>query len=269
MKKITLVAIALLCSVAFTDCAAKKPVKQAPKVDPQQAYLDSLKRAKEIRQLEMELQAQEEDFKMEREARKAEKESEMEIAKLRAQNAKKATEKRLDQKLYTPCIDESYDKHGEYMAGIGIAENQMERGRGTLQANRYAVEDIATRYIGVISNAVSQYAKDVNTRQKGMVKEDELEGEATAIGRSSIEKHAETVCREYGHADDGTYTCYVAVHVPVGKMMNDLQNQMQVLQVDADRARFREFVEAELNRQAAEKEAEQQMLNELRTQNGL
>ena len=29
MKKITLVAMAVLCSVAFTNCAAKKPVKKA------------------------------------------------------------------------------------------------------------------------------------------------------------------------------------------------------------------------------------------------
>ena len=266
MKKIMLVAMALISSVAFTNCAAKKPVKKAAEpapapvqqIDPQQAKLDSLKRAQEIRRIELQMQAEEAQYK-----------AEMEIAMLKAANAKKATEMRLEQKLHTPCIDESYDKHGEYMAGLGIAENQIERGRGTLQANRYAIEDIATRYIGMISNAVSQYAKDVNTRQKGMVKEDELEGEATAIGKASIEKHAEPVCREYGKADDGTYTCYVAVHVPVGKIMNDLQNQMQVLQVDADRARFRQFVEEEMNKQAAEKEAEQQMLNDLRTQNGL
>ena len=51
--------------------------------------------------------------------------------------------------------------------------------------------------------------------------------------------------------------------------MDDLQNQMQVLQVDADRARFRDFVEKELNKQAAEKEAEQKELDSLRQQMGL
>lgn len=255
--------MALVCSVSFTNCAAKKPVKAAEpapaqRVDPQQAYLDSLKRAQEIRRIELQMEAEEAQMK-----------ADMEIAKLKAENARKATEKRLEQKLYTPCIDQSYDKHGEYMAGLGIAENQLERGRGTLQANRYAIEDISTRYIGAISNAVSQYAKDVNTRTNGQFKEDELEGEATAIGKASIEKNAEPVCREYAKADNGTYTCYIAVHVPIGKVMDDLQNQMQVLQVDADRARFRDFVEKELNKQAAEKEAEQKELDSLRQQMGL
>ncbi len=267
MKKSVLVVLSL---VLCMSCAAKKPVKQAePKVDPQQAYLDSLKRVKEIRQVEMELQAQEEDFKMEREAKKAEKQSEMEIAKLKAQNARNATAMRLEQKLHIPCIEESYDKHGEYMAGLGIAENQIDRKDGIMAANRIAIEDVATRYIGTISNAVSNYAKDVNTRQRQQVKESELEGEATAIGKKAIDKYAEAVCREFGQALDGTYTAYVAVHVPIGKVLNDLQNQMQVIQVDADRARFRQFVEEELNKQAFEKEQEQKQLDELRQQNGL
>lgn len=256
--------MALLCSVAFTNCAAKKPVKQ--KVDPQQAYLDSLRRAQEIQRIEREMKAEAEDYEMERAAKKAEKEAEMEIAKLRAENARKATAMRLEQKLFIPCIDESYDKHGEYMAGLGIAENHIDRKDAELAANRIAIEDVSTRYIGTISNAVSNYAKDVNTRQRQMIKESELEGEATAIGKKAIDKYAETVCHDYGQADDGTFTAYVAVHVPLGKVMSELENQLQVLQVDADRARFREFVEKELGKQAAEKEAEQKQLEELRQQ---
>ena len=102
-----------------------------------------------------------------------------------------------------------------------------------------------------------------------MIKESELEGEATAIGKKAIDKYAEAVCRDFGQANDGTFTAYVAVHVPLGKVLSDLENQLQVLQVDADRARFREFVEQELGKQAAEKEAEQKQLDELRQQSGL
>ncbi len=267
MKKVTLVAMALLCSVAFTNCAAKKPVK--PKVDPQQAYIDSLKRAQEIRRLEREMAEEEERAKLEHEAKMAQLRAEKEIADLKTANAKNAIAMRLEQKLLIPCIDESYDKHGEYMAGLGIAENQIDRKDGELAANRIAIEDISTRYIGTISNAVSNYAKDVNTRQRQMIKESELEGEATAIGKKAIDKYAEVVCRDFGKGVEGYYTCYVAVHVPLGKVMSDLENQLQVLQVDADRARFREFVEKELGKQAAEKEAEQKQLDELRQQNGL
>ena len=267
MKKITLVAMALICSVAFTDCAAKKKVKQAEpasapapvqQIDPQQAKLDSLRRAQEIRRIELQMQAEEAQYK-----------AEMEITKLKAENAKKATEKRLEQKLYTPCIEESYDKHGEYMAGLGIADNQLDRQLGSGTANMAAISDITTRYIGAISNGVSRYSKDVNARTGAKVKEGELEGEATAIGKKSIEKHAETVCREYGQADDGSFTIYVAVHVPIAKIMSDLQNQMQVLQVDADRARFRQYIEDELNKQAQEKEAEQAELQKMKADYGI
>lgn len=264
MKKITLVAMAIICSVAFTNCAAKKPVKQ--KVDPQQVYLDSLKRVQEIKRIEREMAEEEERAKLEHEAKMAQLRAEKEIADLKAQNARKATEMRLEQKLNMPCIDQSYDKHGEYMAGYGVAENQLDRKDALNAANREAITDISTRYIGMISNAVSNYAKDVNTRAREQVKESELEGEATAIGKMAIEKYAETVCREFGKADMGAFSCYVAVHVPVGKVLDEVAQNMQVLQVDADRARFRDFVEKELNKQAAEKEAEQKALEELRQQ---
>ena len=138
MKKITLVAMALLCTVVFTDCAAKKPIKKAEaepapvqQVDPQQAKLDSLKRAQEIRRIELQMQAEEAQYT-----------AEMEISKLKAENARKATDKRLEQKLYTPCIEQSYDKHGEYMAGLGIADNQLDRQLGSGTANLAAISDI-------------------------------------------------------------------------------------------------------------------------------
>lgn len=254
----------VLCIALCASCAAKKPVQQPVQqpvqhqVDPQQAKLDSLRRAQEIRRIELEMQAEE-----------AEMQAQLEIAKLKAENAKKAIDKRLEQKLYTPCIAESYDKHGEYLAGLGIADNQLDRQLGSGTANLAAIADITTRYIGVIKNGVSRYSKDVNTRTGEKIKEGELEGESQAIGKASIEKHAEVVCREFALADDGTYTIYVAVHVPIGKVMDDLQNQLKVLQVDADRARFRAFMEEELNKQALEKEKEQQELEKLRQEYGL
>lgn len=253
--------MALICGVVFTNCAAKKKVTQqqpVQQIDPQQAKIDSMKKAMELRMLELELEQKE-----------AEAKAAIEIANMQRDNAKHAIELRLEQKLYTPCIDESYDKHGEYLAGLGIADNQQDRQLGSGTANIAAISDITTRYIGVIKNGVSRYSKDVNTRNGEKIKEGELEGEATAIGKASIEKHAEMVCREFGQAKDGSFTIYVAVHVPIAKVMDDLQQQLKVLQVDADRARFRQFIEEELNKQAAEKEAEQQKLEELRKQQGL
>ena len=269
MKKITLVAIALLCSVAFSDCAAKKPVKQAPKVDPQQAMLDSLRREAEIRRLKLEIEAQEEDAKLERDAKRAEKQAEMEIAKLKAQNARNATAKRLGQKVYMPCIEESYDKEGEYMAGFGIADNEIERGAGIINANRYAIADIASKYVGTIKNGVSQYAKNVNTRTGNSVKQNELEGAAEAIGTKLIDKYANAVCRDAEQAEDGSYTCYVAVHVPLKDVVKATVDELGVIQTDLDREKFRQYMQAELDKQAEAAQAEKDEVMKMRQEAGL
>lgn len=269
MKKITLIAMVLICGVAFSNCAAKKPVKQAPKVDPQQAMLDSLRREAEIRRLKLEIEAQEEDAKLERDAKRAEKEAEMEIAKLKAQNARNATAKRLGQKIYMPCIEESYDKAGEYMAGLGVAENEIERGAGIINANRYAISEIASKYVGMIKNGVSQYAKNVNTRTGNSVKQNELEGAAEAIGSKLIDKYANAVCRDAELAENGTYTCYVAVQVPLNDVVNATVDELGVIQTDLDRQKFREYMQSELDSQAAAAKAEKDEIVKMRQELGL
>lgn len=56
-----------------------------------------------------------------------------------------------EQVLLTFCMDEAYDMPGEYMAGLGIAEDRPDRSRAILDANRVAIADIASRYVGMIN----------------------------------------------------------------------------------------------------------------------
>ena len=56
-------------------------------------------------------------------------------------------------KLTTFCVDQSYDKPGEYLAGLGIAEGCEDREDAIVKANQIAISDITSRYIGVIKNA--------------------------------------------------------------------------------------------------------------------
>lgn len=262
MKKTLFVVCALLLCMS---CAAKKNVKKndpqpqpVQQVDPQQAKLDSLKRAQEIRRIELQMQAEE-----------AQMQSDMEIAKMKAENARNATAKRLGQKIYMPCIEESYDKPGEYMAGLGVAENETERGAGIINANRYAVAEIASKYVGMIKNGVSQYAKNVNTRSGQAVKENELEGASEAIGTKLIDKYANAVCRDAELATDGTYTCYVAVHVPIQDVVKATVDELGVIQTDLDRKKFREYMQAELDKQAAAAQAEKDEVIKMRQEAGL
>ncbi len=67
-----------------------------------------------------------------------------------------------EQVLLTFCMDEAYDKPGEYMAGLGIAEDRPDRSHAITDANRVAIADIASRYIGMLKNAIEDYSKDVN-----------------------------------------------------------------------------------------------------------
>ena len=64
--------------------------------------------------------------------------------------------------LITFCIDDAYDKPGEYMAGLGIAEDRPDRARAITDANRVAIADIASRYVGMIKNAIEDNSKDTN-----------------------------------------------------------------------------------------------------------
>ena len=72
------------------------------------------------------------------------------------------------------------------------------------------------------------------------------------------------VCREFGQAEDGTWTCYVAVHVPIKDVLNETVDQLGILETDFNRQQFRAFMEAELKKQADEKDAEKQMLLQMR-----
>ena len=204
--------------------------------------------------------------KLQEEAELAELEAEIEIKKLKAANAKKAISKRVGQDLYTPCMEESYDKPGEYMAGLGIAEGEEDRGEAKLLANQYAIEDIAKRYVGMIKNGVEHYAQKAKTATGSKIRENKLEGDATVIGQKAIDKYAEQVCIEFEQNDMGTYTCYVAVHVPLKEVLNATIDELGALQTDFDRQQFRNFMQAELDKQAAAKDAEKKELQEMRKQ---
>ncbi|MBQ0089943.1 MAG: hypothetical protein KBT27_11510 [Prevotellaceae bacterium] len=263
MKKIFTFAMATLVCMS---CAAKKPVAQQPAPQPVQQESETQRKIRELKeQQELEdLEAEQRLKRLERAAREAELTSDAEIAQLKASNAKNAVKKRKGQSLYIPCIDESYDKTGEYMAGLGIAEGATDLGSGTADANRYAIADITSRYIGMIKNGVSQYAKNVNTRSGQKVKENELEGAAEAIGTKVIDKYANAVCRDYEEDKMGGYTCYVAVHVPLKEVVNATVDEIGVIQTDVDREQFRKYMNAELDKQAAAKEAEKKELLEQR-----
>lgn len=158
--------------------------------------------------------------------------------------------------LTTFCIDEAYDKPGEYMAGLGIAEDRPDRSHAILDANRVAVSDIATRYIGMLKNAIEDYSKDTNVPSGKKMYESSLEGGVKAIGTKVINKYANVVCRKFTQSATGGYVGYVAVHVLLDDAKKGLAEELEVRKVDYDKKKFFEKMDQELAAAAAKQNAE-------------
>lgn len=161
-----------------------------------------------------------------------------------------------EQALITFCVDEAYDKPGEYMAGLGIAEDRPDRSRAIVDANRVAIADIASRYIGMIKNAIEDYTNDVNVPSGKKMYESKLEGGAKAIGTKVIDKYANVVCRKISQSATGGYVGYVAVQVLLEDAKKGLAEELEVRKVDYDKKKFFEKMEAELDAEAAKRQSE-------------
>ena len=158
------------------------------------------------------------------------------------------------------CMDESFDKPGEYMGGLGVVEGRPDRSRAILDANRVAIADIASRYIGMIKNAIEDYSKDVNVPSGKKIYESELEGGAATIGTKIIDKYANTVCREVSQDAHGGWVGYVAVRVLLQDAHKGLAEELEVLKVDYDKKKFFEKMDAELDKEAVKQKAEMEAL---------
>lgn len=148
--------------------------------------------------------------------------------------------------LTTFCIDDAYDKPGEYMAGLGIAEDRPDRARAITDANRVAIADIASRYVGMIKNAIEDYSKDTNVPAGKKIYESSLEGGAQAIGTKVIDKYANAVCRKFTQSATGGYVGYVAVHILLEDAKKGLAEELEVRKVDYDKKKFFEKIDQEL-----------------------
>lgn len=161
-----------------------------------------------------------------------------------------------EQVLITFCMDEAYDKPGEYMAGLGIAEDRPDRSRAIVDANRVAIADIASRYVGMIKNAIEDYTKDVNVPSGKKMYESELEGGLQVIGSKVIEKYANAVCRKISQSATGGYVGYVAVHVMMEDAKKGLAEELEVRKVDFDKNKLNEKMDVQLNALAAKRQSE-------------
>jgi hypothetical protein len=247
MKKyfLKMAVMAMVAGIITSSCGSVKQTSQSS---------GNIDRDIEQRKKQMEL----EELNNEAEIRK--KQHEMRLKDVENEQAQRAQQERKmvadEQRTIVFCMDEAFDKPGEYMGGLGVVEGRPDRTQAIIGANQAAIADIASRYIGIIKNAVENYSKDVNVPSGKKMYESELEGGAGAIGQKVINKYANAVCREVSQNRTGGWVGYVAVHVLLQDANKGLADELEVRKVDYDKKKFFEKMDAELEKQAAERKAE-------------
>ena len=257
MKKLTLVAMALICSVSFTNCAAKKPVKAAEPVQQEsetQRKIRELKEQQELQRIqdEMELEA------MQREAKKQKLKTSMAMQEQMAAG---------DQVMVTFCYEESMDKPGEYMAGLGISQPRKFERDAKEEANNVAVHDIASRFMGTLRSGTEYYSQSGNTPGGKALDEAALESMTMNIVEVAVNKYADQVCYKSVQDNDAMYRFYIALHVLESKTVDEVADELDKKQLLRDKASFKKQLMSQLDadnqKRAEEQERKLQMLKEL------
>lgn len=252
MKKILTFAMATLVCMS---CAAKKPVAQQPAPQPVQQESETQRK---IRELKEQKELQELQNEMELDQIKHE-------AKVSALNMQKTLEKGMKM-LLIPCMEEALTlENSAQMAAQGIATDKANKESALLDANRVALAEITTRFLGVLKNGVEQYSKDTYGKSGNRGQEAQLEGLAMAVGEKAIQELFKVGCREIGKNVKGNYDCYEALYVPTQEVIEKVLDAAEEAEIDIDKAVFRNRMQAELNSQAAKQEAiNQQKLEQIK-----
>ncbi|MDD3285954.1 MAG: hypothetical protein PHI14_00470 [Bacteroidales bacterium] len=239
-KRILVIALGVIgASLMISGCSSSSIATQQKQIELEKQKIE-LEKAKA--ELEREKMAQEQ----------RNREYQSDLAQKNATKKYAPDEKRL--LIY--CLEESYDNPSEYMGGLGIVDGRPDRTHAINDANRAAIMDIASRYIGMIKNAIEDYSKDVNVPSGKKFYESELEGGAAAIGQKLIDKYANVVCRELTKEETGGYVGYVAVRVLTKDAAKGLADELEVRKVDYDKKKFFEKMDAELEKDALKQKKE-------------
>ena len=263
MKKITLVAMALLCSVAFTECAAKKKVQQAAAPAQQAAVQQESETQRKIRELreQQELQRIQDEMELER------LQSEARKKKLVSSIAMQETMADGYETRISFCYEESMDKPGEYMAGLGISQPRRLERDAKLESNQAAVHDIAARFMGTLRNGTEYYSQSGNTPGGKGLDESDLESMTMNIVEVAVNKYANQVCYKPVQDNDGMWIYYIALHVLETKTVDEVADQLDKKQLLRDKASFKKQLMSQLDadnqKRAEEQERKLQMLKEL------
>lgn len=251
MKKLTIFAMAALVCMS---CAAKKPIKQAePQKTATELEIERLKQEKELRDLKE--QMRQDSIKRARQEQLDQLQFENELAQKESRAAMNATLESGVKLRITPCMDEfiALNKEPNQMAAQGISTSQDLQEEAELRSNEVALNDIKTRFLGVIKNGTEYYSKQSNTYGSNQAKESQLENLAISAGEKAINKMFIVGCRQFAQDKYGKWICYEALYVPTNKVIDAIVDEVKDL--DIDKEMYRQRLQAELDRNAAKENA--------------
>ena len=231
MKKITLVAVAILCGVAFTACAAKKQIEKptesvsVQKVDPTQAKIDSLKRVKELRDLEYAMELDQIEHNRQITAATA-----------------KGTE------ISIPCIESSFDDE-TYFRDLGIGKvsgNNKQSAR--LDAVNNAKAMIKARLGEFVQGVTSTYFNSYAGSKPSDDVQRKIENKLNGVVEKML-NDADKECEKSIIDVKGTFEYYYVVRISksdLKKQMNDALSADEKLGIDFNEYKMQKFMDEKM-----------------------
>jgi hypothetical protein len=212
---------------------------------------------------------------VEEEIRRMEQEARLIQARTALQLAEREAELRLAQQhqvnvtlVWTPCNQQSLVASGgktNFLTGLGVADQQRNREDALLNANMVAVLEIASRLVGVITTGVERYGSQGTTQSGMRIDQAEREGLLRNIGTQAVNRIGHPVCREVAIDNNtGMWVGFVAIHVPLDDVINEVQLEMERADIRVNRNRFAEHVKNELQGQEEQRQREMQALEDAR-----
>lgn len=245
MKKITLAAMVLLCSVAFTNCAAKKPIKKQAEPQPpivQQTEEDELDR--KIREMEKKNRLAELEHKAKIEQAKRDKELAAIANEVSTYNV--------------PCVEDSYDDD-DYFRDYGIGN--VEGGNEQLARERasQAAKDMIKKRLGEYIQGMTDYFLESYSSNKS--DKDAAGNRARTKLNGVVEgmlRNADKVCERTGVDAKGNTKVYYTIQIPkkeLNKKLMDVMSEDDKLRRDFNAEQMQKFMDERMQQMLEAKRA--------------
>lgn len=235
----------LLCSVAFTNCAAKKPIKQQTEPQSpivQQTEEDELDR--KIREMEKKNRLSELEHKAAIEQAKRDKELAAIAKEVSTYNV--------------PCVEDSYDDD-DYFRDYGVGN--VEGGNEQLARERasQAAKDMIKKRLGEYIQGMTDYFLESYSSNKS--DKDAAGNRARTKLNGVVEgmlRNADKVCEKIGADAKGNTKVYYAIQIPkkeLNKKLMDVMSEDDKLRRDFNAEQMQKFMDERMQQMLEAKRA--------------